>query len=153
MDFDELQPCDLSVHGLDERALAHAPRAPKQRIVGGKAAGEALRVGEQRVARAVDSLEQRKRQAVDLLDRLKVLRLGLPDEGVCGLEVGHFGLARAKALDRPDNPLDKAGERFLKVHVAPVAKAIGAAIVAPPSRDKCPSRDDKRASPVEGGHP
>jgi len=88
---------------------------------------------------------------ISLLDRLKVLRLGLPDEGVCGLEVGYFGRARAKALDRPGNPLDEAGK--LKVHVAPVAKAIGAAIVAPPSRDKCPSRDDKRASPVEGGHP
>ncbi len=126
---------------------------PSQRIVGGKAAGEALCVGEQRIARTVDALEQGKRHAVDFLDRLKVLRLGLPDEGVCGLEVGYFGRARAKALDRPGNPLDEAGQRLLKVHVAPVAKASGAAIVAPPSRDKCPSRDDKRASPVEGGHP
>jgi len=40
---------------------------------------------------------------------------------------------RAKTLDPPGNPLEKAGQRFLKVHVAPVAKAIGAAIVAPPS--------------------
>ena len=37
----------LGVHGLDERALAHAARAPQQGVVGGQAAREALGVGEQ----------------------------------------------------------------------------------------------------------
>jgi len=34
-----------------------------------------------------------------------------------------------------------------------VAKARAAAIVPPPSRVNCPSRDDQGASPGEGGHP
>jgi hypothetical protein len=50
MDLDELQPAaDLSMHGLDERPLAHAPRA------GGKPAGETHRVGEERVPHPVDA--------------------------------------------------------------------------------------------------
>jgi len=36
-------------------------------------------------------------------------------------------------LEAARNSLEQAGQRFLKVHVGPVAKAIGAAIVAPPS--------------------
>ena len=58
MDLDELQPGDLSMRGLDQRALAHAPRAPQERVVGGKAAGEAQRVGKERLARTVDALQQ-----------------------------------------------------------------------------------------------
>ncbi len=56
MDLDELQPAaDLSMHGLDERALAHAPRAPQERVVGGKPAGETHRVGKERVPHPVDA--------------------------------------------------------------------------------------------------
>ena len=83
----------------------------------------------------------------------KPSRLGLPDEGVSVLEVGPLGLARAEALDGAGNPLEQAGKGLLKVHVAPVAKAIEVAIVAPPSRGKGPSHTDERAATVEGGHP
>jgi hypothetical protein len=138
MDLDELQPTDLAMHGLDQRALAHAPRAPQERVVGGKAAGEALRIGKERVAHPADALQERKRQAIDVLDGEKAFRLGLPNEGVVAFEVGRIRLAWGKTLDRPGNPLDKPRNRLLKVHVAPVAKAIEVAIVAPPSRDRGP---------------
>ncbi len=42
------------MHGLDQRAFAHAARAPEQRIVGRQAVGEAARVFQQRVARWLD---------------------------------------------------------------------------------------------------
>src|SRR6516225_8346264 len=61
-----------------------------------------------------------------------------PGEGVACREVRRFGLLRAKALDGPSDPFEHTRERFLKVHVAPVAKAGELAIVAPPSRDKRP---------------
>ncbi len=109
----------------------------------GKALGEADGIGQQRVAHAIDALEQGQLNAVDVLDRQECVRLGLPHEGLCGLEVGALGLARAEAFDGPGDPLEQAGKRLLKVHVAPVAKAIEVAIVAPPSRDKCPSRGDE----------
>ena len=77
-----LSPADLAMHGLDERALAHAARAPQQRVVGGQAAGEALRIGKQGIAHPVDALQQRKRHAVDLDDGEEGFGLGLPDEGI-----------------------------------------------------------------------
>jgi hypothetical protein len=107
MDLDELKPLDLAMHGLDERALAHAACAPQQRIVGGQPPREALRVGKERIAHAVDALEQRKRHAVDIGNGQEGLRLGLPHEGVACLEVGRLGLVRAKSLDRPGDPLDQ----------------------------------------------
>jgi hypothetical protein len=75
-----------------------------------------------------------ERYAVDLLDGQKAFRFGLPNDRLSGRENGTIGLARAKALDRPGDPLEKARKRFLTVQVAPVAKAIEVAIVAPPSR-------------------
>ena len=52
----------------------------------------------------------------------KALRLGLPDEGVAGVEIGPSGLARAEPLDRPGDPLEKAGKGFLKVHIGPLQR-------------------------------
>ena len=101
MDLDELQSCDLAVHGLDQRALAHAARAPKQRVVGGKPGRKPRRIGNQRGARGVDALQQGKRHTVDGFDRDEDLRFGLPDKGVVRLEVGLIRLARTKSLDRP----------------------------------------------------
>ena len=122
MDLDEFEPRDLAVHGLDQRALAHAARAPKQRIVGGKPARESRGVGEQRIARGVDALEQRERHAVDGSDRQEALRLGLPDKGIACGEIGPLGLARTKPLDGAGDPLEKAGKGFLKVHVGPLQR-------------------------------
>ena len=109
MDLDELQSCDLAVHGLDQRALAHAARAPKQRVVGGKPGRKPRRIGNQRGARGVDALQQGKRHTVDGFDREKGLGLGLPDKGVARLEVGPLrpgvpsrSMARAIRSKRPE---------------------------------------------------
>ena len=103
---------------------------------------------------AGNALEQRQRHAVDVRDGQESSGLGLPNEGVAADKIWRHGLARAETLDRPGNALEQAGKRFLKVHVAPVAKTIEAAIVAPPSRgDKRPSQADNGPPPVEGGHP
>ena len=151
MDFHELEPRDLMMDGLDQRALAHAARAPEQRVVGGEALREAERVGEERIPHAVDALEQRQLHAVDVGYRLKAAALRLPDESLCGGEIGPSRPARSEALQRARNPLQNAGEGLLKVHVAPVAKPIGAAIVAPPSRGPAARRQAGHA--VEGGNP
>ncbi len=73
VDLDELQQpgvgaearIDRGVGRLDERRLAHAPRAPQQRIVGGQPLGEALGVLHQDVAHPVDALQKRHVDAVD----------------------------------------------------------------------------------------
>src|SRR5262249_47968853 len=143
MNLDELEALHYAMHRLDQRALAHAACAPQQRIVGRKPAGETLCVGEQRIAHAVDALEQREGHAVDIGNRNEASRLGMPGEGVACREVRRFGLLRAKALDGPSDPFEHTRERFLKVHIAPVAKAGELAIVAPPSRDKRRSEEDK----------
>ncbi len=57
---------DAGVHGLHQRRLAHAARAPQQRVVGGQAGGEALGVLGQDVAHPVDALEQRQLDAADM---------------------------------------------------------------------------------------
>jgi hypothetical protein len=57
---------DRFVDRLDQRALAHAARAPEQRVVGGQAGGEAPRVLEQQIALAGDAGEQREIDAADL---------------------------------------------------------------------------------------
>ena len=62
-------PAHLGVRRLDQRRLAHAARAPQQRVVGGQAAGEAARVVEQLLGGAVDALEQAERLAVDVRRR------------------------------------------------------------------------------------
>ena len=54
------QRVDMGVHRLDQRRLAHAARAPEQRVVGAVAARELQRVGEEDVADVVDALEQRE---------------------------------------------------------------------------------------------
>ena len=57
-------PCrrlvDAGMDRLDQRALAHAARAPEEHVVGRQAAREALGVLDQDVAHAVDALERRQ---------------------------------------------------------------------------------------------
>ena len=72
----------LGVRRLDERRLAHAARAPQQRVVGGQALGEAARVVEQLLGGAVDALEQAERLAVDVRHGQEGLGRCLPDEGL-----------------------------------------------------------------------
>ncbi len=56
---------DRGMRGLDQRRLAHAARAPEQRVVGRQPAREALGILDQHVAHPVDALEQRHLDAVD----------------------------------------------------------------------------------------
>ena len=75
MDFDQLELAgtpplaarciDVGVDRLDQRGLAHAARAPEQRVVGRQTAREALGVLDQDVAHPVDALEQRHLDAID----------------------------------------------------------------------------------------
>ena len=94
MDLDELEiglglgaaepqlAAHLGVRRLHQRRLAHAARAPQQRVVGGQAQGEAARVVEQLLGRAVDALEQAERLAVDVRHGQEAFGRGLPDEGL-----------------------------------------------------------------------
>ena len=114
VDLDQLQPVgglavgiDAGMRSLHQRGLAHAARAPQQRIVGGQAVGEALGVLDQDVAHPVDALEQEEVDAADALD-LGQPPVRVPDKGVGIIErfvrrggrrvrrkVGRNGLQRA----------------------------------------------------------
>jgi hypothetical protein len=110
VDFDELERAasavvrergvDRGVRGLDQRRLAHAARAPQQRVVGGQAFGEALGIFHQHVAHAVDALEQRHLDAVDAFDRRQPPAVGVPDESVRAGKIGEGGVARRQPLKR-----------------------------------------------------
>ena len=72
VDLDQLEasgdgrlPVDRGMRGLDQRRLAHAARAPEQRVVGRQAVGEALGVLDQEIAHPVDAAQKRKIDAVD----------------------------------------------------------------------------------------
>ena len=116
MDFDELEPAacrmrgaDRGMRGLDQRRLAHAARAPQQRIVGRQAAREALGVLDQEVAHPVDALEQRHLDAVDArAPASSRARLRVPDEGVGRGEVGRGGGRRREPLQRLGDPREQA---------------------------------------------
>src|SRR5262249_38656418 len=108
MNLDELEALHLAMYRLDERALAHAACAPQQRIVGREPAGEALGVGDQRIAHAVDAFEQREGYAVDIGDRNETSCLGMPNEGVVDREIRRLGLLRTKPLDGPGDPFEQA---------------------------------------------
>ena len=73
------------MRGLDQRGLAHAARAPQQRVVGGQAVGEALGVLDQDVAHPVDALEQAEVDPADARHRRQP-PVRVPDKGVRGAE-------------------------------------------------------------------
>ncbi len=140
VDLDQLEAreagIDGTMHGLDQGALAHAAGAPEQRIVGGQAAREAFRVGQEGVAAAVDALEKRQRHPVDAPDRRKSPGLGLIDEGIGGREIGHRRPDGPKPLQRLGDSLDQSRERFLKVHAGARCKGVVAQYSRAKSRDK-----------------
>jgi hypothetical protein len=153
VDFHELEATELAVDGLHQRALAHAACAPKERVVGGEPLGKAFSIGQKRVPHPVDPLEKLKRDAIDLLDREKASSLCLPDESVARPEIWNLGPLRTKALERPRNPLNDPCDRFLKVHVGPVAKAREPSIVAQlRGRARSPGRETGPRL-AESGHP
>ena len=121
MDLDEFELPDLAVHGLDQRALAHAARAPKQRIVGGKPARKSrvLASSVSRAASMPSSSADGTRLTVLTVKRLCVSSC---QKGIACGEIGPLGLARTKPLDGAGDPLEKAGKRFLKVHLCPLQR-------------------------------
>ncbi len=119
MDFDQLETAvdallavDGGVRRLDQRRLAHAPRAPEQRIVGGQAAGEALRVFDQKVAHPVDAAQERKIDAIDARDRRKRAAVGAPDEGLGRVEIGLRRGGGHSALKRLGDAAEEVGLAF-----------------------------------------
>ena len=91
------------VHGLDQRALAGAPRAPQQGVVGRQAAGEPARVVEQPLGLRSDAPEQFQRHHIDRFHRLQPLDIRAPDEGVGGPQLGACGY-------RWRNPFQRFGD-------------------------------------------
>ena len=95
------------MRGFDQRRLAHAARAPQQRVVGRQARGEALGVLDQHVAHAVDALEQRHVDAVDARHRREPAPVGMPDEGIGGGEIGRGRRLRRQPLERGGDALSR----------------------------------------------
>ena len=107
MDFDQLQRfgrsrgcVDRGVRGLHQRGLAHAARAPEQRVVGGQAFARSVGVLQQRIAHPIDAAQQRDVDAIDLRHRLQRAAVGVPDEGVGGGEVRRRRRRRGEPLQR-----------------------------------------------------
>ena len=119
MDFNELEApgdvllaIDRRMRRLDQRRLAHAARAPQQRIVGGQAAGEALGVLDQKIAHPVDPAQDRNVDAVDARNGRQRAAVGAPDEGLGRLEIGlRRGRGRV-ALKRLGDAAEEVGLAF-----------------------------------------
>ena len=89
------------------------PRAPhEQRVVGGQAAGEALRVLDQKVAHPIDPAQERKVDAVDVRNRGQRAAVGAPDEGLGRLEIGLRGGSGHVAFERLGDAAEKVGLAF-----------------------------------------
>ena len=73
---------------LDQRRLAHAARAPQQRIIGGQGAREPAGVFDQEVAHPVDAAQERDVDPVDPQDGRERAAVGAPDEGFRRVEIG-----------------------------------------------------------------
>ena len=117
VDLDELQQpgilaearIDRGMGGLDQRRLAHAARAPQQRVVGGQAAAK----------RSVFSIRMSRMRSMplrsDMSTRLtrgtgaSLRRIGIPDEGVGDGEIGRFRRLRREPLQRRRDALENVG--------------------------------------------
>ena len=107
MDLDQLEAAgdallavDRGVRRLDQRRLAHAARAPQQRIVGGERAGEAAGVLDQEIAHPVDAAQERDVDPVDALNRRQRAAVGAPDERFRRVEIGRGRGRRREPVER-----------------------------------------------------
>ena len=89
MNFDQHQPVrcftaaiDFFMHRFDQAGLAHAARAPQQRIVGGKAGGEMPCVGQQGVTLVLHAFQQAQIDMGDMRHGDQPALRRLPDKGV-----------------------------------------------------------------------
>ena len=116
MDFNELEaPVDVflavdrGVRRLDQRRLAHAARAPQQRVVGGQPAREAAGVLDQKIAHPVDAAQEREIDAVDARDGGERPALGAPDEGLRRLEIRRRRMRGREPLERVGDAAEEGG--------------------------------------------
>ena len=126
MDLDQLEVragfaqsqlgADLGMRGLDERRLAHAARAPQQRVVCRQSRGEPACIVEQLCRRPVDTLQQLQRNSVDVGDRQEAFGLGQPHEGLCGLEVGRGAARRGNPLQGSGDAVEAGHEVGIERH-------------------------------------
>ena len=101
---------DLGVHRLDQGALAHAAGAPEQGVVGRQAFGEAAGVLQQGRLLALDALQQPDLDPVDPGHRLQEVALGVPDEGIGGVERGQGRGQGCQALEGVGNAPQQQGK-------------------------------------------
>ena len=99
----------LEVQGPDgervaQRAFAHPPRPPKQRVVGGMAAGKLQRVGQKRVTRAVDPHQKRQIHPRNPRDRFQPVGIDMPDEPIGAIEIGGIERRGRHAFERGGDP-------------------------------------------------
>ena len=102
---------DRRVRCLDQRALAGAARAPQQHVVGRQPGGETLGILDEDVAHPVYSAQQVELDAVDFADGLQPFALGVPDEGVGGVEIVLRRRRRRQAFER----VGDAGQQRQKI--------------------------------------
>ena len=98
---------DRGVHRLDQRALAHAARAPQQHVVGRQPAREPPGVLQQDVAHPVDAA-----QAAPIATRLTSRPapagpVGVPDEGVGGRRDRRRRGGGREPLERLGDPVEQ----------------------------------------------
>ena len=117
VNFDELErsgeigaAIDFGVRRLDQRRLAHAARAPQQRIIGRQAARKTQRIVDQEIANPVDAAQQRNVDPIDLGDRVERRAVGAPDEGVGAAEIRFRASRRGQPLQRLGDPGKFAGK-------------------------------------------
>ena len=104
-DLDQHQPLktlafgNVAVDGFHQRTLAHAARAPKQRIIGAMAAGKLLGVAQKNILHGVDTLEHGERHAADTRHRHQNPGITVPVKGVrIPAERIHFFRFRRQSL-------------------------------------------------------
>ena len=97
---DALLAVDRGVRRLDQRRLAHAARAPQERIVGGERAGESAGVLDQEIAHPVDAAQERDVHAVDALNRRQRAAIGAPDERFRRVEIWRGRRRRREPVER-----------------------------------------------------
>ena len=135
MDLDELELAaglvvDEMMRGLDERALAHAARAPQQRVVGGQPLGEALGILDQDVARQIDALAGGSISTRLTLATGSSRRVGrMPDEGVAARRDRRAAAAAAPAAPAPRR-CGSSGRQVRCSEVIGMARSIAAALGA-----------------------
>ena len=97
-----LRAC-LGMGGLHQAGLAHPARTPEQRIIRRMAARELQRIGQQRVAGAVDADQLGQIDPVDLGHGFQPVGIGVPDIGIGLGEAGRGCGRRGQTLQRRGN--------------------------------------------------